>query len=93
MGRNQKAVGVFLSQEEENPFLYWSLKYPLKGKVKKQLSPSGVMGNHVVPDIERKIHSQSYKEHRASSSDLLICSELKPSDRCTKICTRLKNPV
>lgn len=57
------------SHKEENPFLYRSLKYPLKGKVKKQSSPSGVTGNCFVPDIERKIHSPSYKEHRASSSD------------------------
>lgn len=39
--------------------LYWSLKYPLKGKLKKQSSHSGVTGHWLVPHIERKIHSPS----------------------------------
>lgn len=60
---------LVLFSQEENPLLYQSLKYTLKGKVKIQLPLSRVMGNWFVPDIGRKIHGPSYKEHRARSSD------------------------
>lgn len=52
MGWSQRQL--VCSSHKRRTDLYWSLKYPRKGKIKKQSSHSGVTEHSLVPHIERK---------------------------------------